>query len=190
MSTYITFTIDDLDAEVKDMRPQWANRSDFATLRNMVYRKALAAYEKTLRDTNDIFIRKDTFGAPVSIGTEEIATTIGNIWQAALPAGAYGVAGDAIMVEKSTTEFLSVPRLSWQQIVPSGADQTISGFWENDGNILIYDKDTTFASGSSVCFDYYRRLDATQTTGTALDIKAQDFPQLVSDVVSYLESYV
>jgi len=189
MSTYITYTIDDLDAEIKADDARYTNRSDYATLRNRAYRKALAEYAGSLRGSDDIFIRGDTFLAPIAIGAAVITVTgKGLIYQVALPAGAYKVAGDSILVEFSTTEFDQVPRMTWGEILLSGSP-TPYAFWENNGILNIFSA-TDLNATAHVGFDYYRRLDATQTAGTALDIKSDDFGQLVDSTSAFLSSYL
>jgi hypothetical protein len=84
--------------------------------------------------------------------------------------------------------------MSWSAIVANGGSQTEYAFWENNGLLNVYVKDggsADFDNTASVVFDYFRRLDVTQSpTSTALDILTDFFPTLVDNVVSYLESYI
>jgi hypothetical protein len=193
MSTPISYLISDLDAEIQAQVPAWANRSDYTTLRNRAYRRALGEYSDGLTSQDDIFIRADCLASPVSLGSAPtIATTPGVIFQIALPAGALRVAGDSIMIQKSsTTEFFNVPRMAWANIVPSGSGQTPYGFWENNGIINIYTTTSDFDHTAGAAFDYYRQIDATQSpTSTAMDIKYEDFDQLVDTTISFLQAYL
>jgi hypothetical protein len=190
--TPIAFTIDDLDAEIQAQVPSWANRSDYVVLRNRAYRKALSEYSDGLIGQDDIFVRGDCLGSPITLSTAKIATTPGVIFQIALPTGALFVAGDNILVQKSaTTEFFNVPRMPWASIVPSGGSQTPYAFWENNGIVNIYTATADFDATASAVFDFYRQLDSTQSpTTTAMDIKYEDFEQLVDTTVSFLQAYI
>lgn len=192
MSTYVVFTIDDLDAELKAIKDRWTNRSDFTTLRNRALRRTMAEYQASLHNADDIFGRANTYDAPITIGTEKINTTVGDVYKVALPAGAVRVAGDAIQVAKATTAtFVNVPRMEWADIIASGVDQTPYAFWEENGILMIYDKDGNFDNTAVCNFSYYRSLDVTQTpTTTPLDIKPNDFAEIIDNVDGFMSSYV
>jgi hypothetical protein len=189
MPTYIALTIDDLDAELKKQNTALANYADYTTRRARAYNSVLAQYAETLAEADDAFAKKNVYATPLTTGTAKIATTTGDIYvPASLPADFRRVAGDAILVSKAASaDFCNVPRMTWASIVASGSSQTAFAFWEDGGSIEIYDKDgANFDASSSVSFEYYRLLDATQTTGTALDIKQEDFPSIVSSVLGLM----
>jgi hypothetical protein len=191
MPTYLTFTIDDLDAEIQALDSKWLNRSDFATLRERAYKRAIGEYQEELISNDDIFIRSNTFGLPIAIGTAKVDTAGADIFVVDLPADALQVAGDSILVSKDTTaNFLNVPRMTWADIVASGVDQTDCAFWEDNGQIVIYSKDGTIVDTDVVHAPYYRRLDVTQTpTTTDLDIKTKDFDEIIDSTKSFMDSY-
>lgn len=188
MPTAITYDFDDLDQEIQAQEPKWSNRSDYITLRNRAYRRALAEYSDQLVGADDIWIRKDNFGTPITLGAALVSyASNGYIFQVALPSDAIRVAEDTILVVKSATEFDMVPRKAFASIDPT---TDLYAFWENEGKINIWSKSDLDAT-ATVAFDYYRAIDATQTpTTTPLDIKYQDFGQIVDATTSFLADYV
>jgi hypothetical protein len=189
MPTYITYLVDDLDAELKKQNPLLNNFTDFTARRTRSYLQVLADYQEELAQNDDPFVKADNYSSPITTGTEKINTTVGDIYRIALPADVLRVAGNAILVAKGTTAiFDSVPRMSWDTIIASGGSQTPFAFWEENGYLVIYDKDGNFDNTAAVSFPYYRRLDATVTpTTTALDIKPNGFSSIVSSVLSLMK---
>jgi hypothetical protein len=192
MPTYLEYTVADLDAEIQAIEPKWANRSDYTTLRDRALRRAMSEYNDSLITGDDAFAKASMLSAPITLGTALINTTVGDIFGVDLPADALAVAGDAILVQKSaTTEFFSVPRMNWTDIVPSGGSQTAYAFWQDGLTLYVYTKDSNFDATASAAFDYFRRLDVTQSpTSIALDIKDRDFGQIVDSTLAFLESYI
>ena len=189
MSTYIALTIDDLDAELKKQNPLLVNYADFAARRTRAYSTALAQYQETLADADDTFVRGNVYASPLTTGTAAIVTSTGDIYiPTTLPDDFRRVAGDAILVSKvSTADFCNVPRMPWASIIASGSSQTPYAFYEDKGQIVVYDKDgANFDDASKVTFEYYRELDCTLTTGTALDIKQEDFGNIVTAVLQLM----
>lgn len=189
MPSYVTLTIDDLDAELKKEQQLLANFADFTARRTRCYQDVLAEYQESLAQSDDIFVRADNIDTPTALGTEKVNTSTGDVYSVALPSDARRIAGNNIMVElAASATFVNVPRMSWDTIIASGGSQTPYAFWEKNGKLLIYVKDTgAFVNTASVVFTYYRKLDATVTTGTALDIKPQDFSQIVSDTLTLIK---
>lgn len=184
MPTYIALTIDDLDNELKKQNPLLANYADYTTRRTRAYDATLGQYQETLAQADDSFVRSDTLDSPIVLGTAKIAATGGYLYQVTPPADFRRVAGNNITIEKSATGIVNVPRSTWDTVV---LGTTPYAFWEEDGNIIVYCKDTTaFDSSYSASFEYYRELDATVTSGTALDIKQQDFTSIVSSVLALM----
>ncbi len=166
----IALTIQDLDNELLRQNAALANYADYQARRTRAYQAALAAYQETLAGNDDIFVRANTFAAPLAIGSMVVSTTTGDIYTVALPTGARRIAGDGIMISKAASaDFVMVPRMAWDTIVANGTSQTPYAFWEDKGQIVIYDKDgANFDATSIVNFDYYRQLDGTTTIGANL----------------------
>lgn len=161
--TTIALTIADLDNEILKQNPALGNYQDYQARRTRAYVETIASYEETLAEADDIFARSNTFAAPIAIGTAVVTTTTGDIYTVTLPTTARRVAGDSIMVSKvSSTDFVNVPRMAWASIVANGTGQTPYAFWEDNGQIVIYDKDgANFDNTSMVNFPFYRKFDVT-----------------------------
>jgi hypothetical protein len=185
MPTYLAFTIDDLDAEIKKRDAAVSNYADFSTRRERAYERAIADLEETLASQDSPFVRADTYAAALTTGTAKVSTPIGDLYTIDLPADGRRVAGSNILVEGATT-FLQVPRMSWDAVV-LGTSQTLYAFWEDNGQIVLYEKDAEFTAPADVHISYYRKLDTTQTTGTNLDIPTTQFSSIVTATLNYMK---
>jgi hypothetical protein len=156
----ISFTLADLDNEMLKQSPLLWNYQDYQARRMRELNATLATYQETLAQADDFFVRKNIFASPIAIGTAKVTTTTGDIYTVAPPTDFRRVAGDAIMVSKAASpDFCNVPRMTWEAIVASGSSQTPYAFWEENGQIVIYDKDgANFDNASNVNFSYYRQL--------------------------------
>lgn len=183
----ITFTIADLDQALKDRNPAWADSASFAARRTAAAKQALGIYYDNLRSTNDLWARSSTLGgSAVSTGTQVVDTTVSDVYHVTLPTGQLGVADNTIFVQQSTGTFLEVPRMSIDSIV-LGVSATTIAFWENNGEIILYDKDGQFTAPGNLHYNFWRNpaIDCSLSTNT-VDIRPQDFTSFVDSVLSYL----
>lgn len=150
---------------------------------------ALKQMQANYIDSANIFARSSTLSgtAPVS-GSPIIDTTIGDTYEVTLVTGAVKVAGDTIWVYNPTSgEYKTCPRVSIDAILVGGTGETIFGFYEVKGAIVIYMKNATFTTVPfKVQYDYWRKLTAVTTTSDALDILDTDFDTFVSLANGYM----
>ena len=187
MPTPIAFTIDDLDAGLKALKPSLNNRSDFAAIRTLAFKRALAEYQASKIAGDALLVRRNTFGAAITTGsTPDLDTSNGDIYKVDLPSGAKRVAGNSIILSDTGVGPFNVPRSTWDAIVTSGTDETLYAFWEDKGQIILWVKDATVTGACTINCEYYAELDATVTTGTDLDIDQEDFEQILSSTLDFM----
>jgi hypothetical protein len=152
----LQFTIRELDAQLYRRNPDWKDSKSFADLRSGAVKLALAQFYRQYRDDENAWGRASTLnGAAISTGSEVVNTTISDLYRVALPTGQLSVADNTLLLYKSTTTFLKIPRASVDDIV-LGTGATTDIFWENHGEILIYSKEGDFTSAGSLHYNYWR----------------------------------
>jgi hypothetical protein len=185
----ITFTLGNLKTRVKRLVP--AYRDMDATLFDEVIEAALAMwlsdYQKTLMDRNDRFIRYSTIPevTPPSTGTEKINTNIGDMFRIVMITGGDRIADDTIILSQSTGVFKTVPRLSMEQLVAGGTGETIVGFLENNGEILLYVKDATITAPAVLHYNYFKQLVPPAADVDVIPTLPEDFAACVEGVIQY-----
>jgi hypothetical protein len=178
------FTIGDLIEDIELRVPSINDKVSKADRIARGWRKTMAAYAKRLRDEGNPFAFGSTFdGTDPSTGTAEINTGQGDVFRVALVSGARSVAHDSLYMWNGTAWAL-VPRIDPDDIT---AD-TVSGFWEVKGYIMIYVKDGTITTPASFHYHYNRFFSAdTSNTSTEIDAIPEDYDELLDTVVSFVE---
>jgi hypothetical protein len=187
----INFTRDDLDTHLKAAIAVLASleTAKFESLRDRAYKRTMSEYQADLIAADDPWIRRDTLEevTPPSTGSEKINTSIGDMYRVALLANAISIAGDTILVSQGTGVFKTVPRVTMETLTIGGVDETIIGFIENKGKLIIYAKEGTFVPPGTVHYNYYIGLDGDPAAGaTELDIKPQDYSRILSACAQYI----
>ncbi len=175
------FTRDDLDNYVKNAEPLLAFVSDFSTRRDTYWKVVMAEYGTELRASLNKFLLKDTFSmvTPPATGTAEIDTAVGDVFKVALDATHDGIYGNTILVADPAPYFKKCPRITYEELVLGGTDETKLAFIETNGEIAIYSDDAEFTAPADVHYMYWRILGtALAAGGTLLDIIDTDFVKL------------
>lgn len=174
-------TRDDLDNYVKEKEPILGKLTAYATLRDTYWKVVQAEYATELRTAKNPFVIGSTFtmAVPPATGTEEVNTTLGDVFIVALDPTHDGIAGDTILVADPAAYFKSCPRTTIELVTIGGAEETILGFIEAKGEIFIYAKEAEFTAPADVHYYFWRILDASLPLGaTVLDILEADFTRL------------
>jgi hypothetical protein len=126
-------------------------------------------------------------GVAPTTGAVKINTTLGDAYVSALVTGAQKVFGDTIWIYNATTaKFFKVPRVTLDEIVIGGTGETVEGFLETNGNILIYLKEATMTTiPADLAYNYVRDPVMPAVDGDPLPIPQDAFGTLMSKLAAY-----
>lgn len=176
----------DAKARAKVLNPALADidSTKFNGWSDNAIKLALESLQAGYVGSSDLFVKKTKPNA--SSGSEVVATTADDIFQIALATDALQVANDTIYIyNAATADFLPVPRIEMDAIV---VGTTTLGFWETQGNINLYVKESSeFTTVPfTVQYDYWRMLAIPAADGDPLDIKQGDFDSLMGLYMGYM----
>lgn len=184
MPTPVVFTVDDLDADLKLLNPEYANMADFVERRTRAVKRA---YSEMLTIRPWGVGTTLTEGVAPSTGTAIMDTSIGDVFVVALIDDAKQVDGDVIWIKQGTGTFEEVPRKTRAEIIIGGTDETELAFYETNGNIVIYSKQAEFTAPADVHYDYIRKRDADlDPTTNELDIDIEEYEAFLASVNSFM----
>lgn len=186
----ITFTQAIAKARLKVDVPQLATMD--STIFNARFTDALFVAQAEL--WNELLSSLDPFvigttisGTAPTTGTVKIDTTLGDAYLSALVTGAQKIYGDTIWIYNATTaKFFKVPRVVIDEIMIGGTGETVEGFLEIKGSLLIYLKEATMTTiPADLAYEYVRDPAMPAIDADPLDIPQYSFGTLMSKLAAY-----
>jgi hypothetical protein len=190
----MTFTYTELKNTHKNLYPQYKNidATTYDAWADAAIKPSLAQMQSQYLAALDTFLRGSTLTASAaSTGTAVVDTTVGDAYKIALAAGASQVAGDVIWIYSTTDNiWKDVPRVALESIITGGTGETVIAFYEVEGFIIVYMKDSTFTTiPADVHYDYWRDLTAPSAGTDPVDIKPEDWLSFISIFAQYMPAY-